>query len=72
MGVFSPNLPGCVAIGDTPEEALAGFREASVMHLDDLREQGLSVPGEYAGAEEEIAADGVYFPWASVDATVKV
>ena len=71
-GAFSPNVPGCVAIGDTSEEALASFKEALIVHLDDLREQGLPIPEEYAGPEDEIPVDGVYFPWASVDTAVKV
>ncbi len=71
-GAFSPNVPGCVAIGDTPEEALASFMEALEVHLDDLREQGLPIPAEYESPEEGIDSKGVYLPWAKVDRTVKV
>ena len=71
-GAFSPNVLGCVAIGDTPEEALASFREALVIHLDDLREQGLPIPAEYDSPEEEIDSDGVCLPWAKADTTVRV
>ena len=65
-------MPGCVAIGDTPEAALASFKEALELHLDDLREQGLSMPEEYTSPEEEKYSDGVFFPWARVDARVRV
>ena len=71
-GAFSPNVPGCVAIGDTPEEVLASYREALEFHLEDLREQGLPIPAEYSGPEQEIDPNGVYFPWAPLDAKVKV
>lgn len=70
-GAFSPNVPGCVAIGDTPEMALGSFREALEFHLEDLKEQGLPVPEEYTSPEEE-HPDGVYLPWARVDTAVKV
>ena len=71
-GAFSPDVPGCVAIGDTPEVALASFREALELHLEDLRERGLSIPGEYTSPEEEKYTDGVYIPWANVDTMVRV
>ena len=70
-GAFSPNVPGCVAIGDTAEDALASFREALEVHLDDLKEQGLPIPAEYDSPEEE-DIDRVYLPWAKVDMTVRV
>ena len=31
--VFVPSLPGCVAEGDTPEDALASIRAAIEAHL---------------------------------------
>ena len=71
-GTFSPDVPGCVAIGDTPEAALASFKEALELHLEDLMEQGLPVPEEYTSPEEEEHIDGVYFPWARGDTRVSV
>lgn len=41
---YSPDLPGCVAAGDTKEETLALMRKAIGMHLEGLREDGLPVP----------------------------
>ncbi|MDQ3878364.1 MAG: type II toxin-antitoxin system HicB family antitoxin [Actinomycetota bacterium] len=41
---YSPDLPGCVAAGDTREETLALMREAIALHLKGLREDGLPVP----------------------------
>jgi predicted RNase H-like HicB family nuclease len=41
---FVPDLPGCVATGDTVEQAEAQIREAIAFHIDGLREDGLPVP----------------------------
>jgi predicted RNase H-like HicB family nuclease len=44
FGAWAPDLPGCVALGDTYEECLREMREAVTFHLDGLREDGLAVP----------------------------
>jgi predicted RNase H-like HicB family nuclease len=41
---YSPDLPGCVATGATPDETKVRMREAVEMHLAGLREDGLPVP----------------------------
>ncbi len=41
---YVPDLPGCVAVGDSREEAAGLIREAIGLHIDSLREQGESVP----------------------------
>jgi predicted RNase H-like HicB family nuclease len=41
---YSPDLPGCVATGDTQEEAKRNMHEAIQMHVDGLTEDGLPVP----------------------------
>jgi predicted RNase H-like HicB family nuclease len=43
-GAHVPDLPGCIAAGESREEALAFIREAIVLHIVGLREQGLPVP----------------------------
>ena len=43
-GAHVPDLPGCVAIGETREEALQLIREAIVLHLDGLKQDGLPIP----------------------------
>lgn len=43
-GAWSPELPGCVAVGDSPEHAVSEMREAVRMHLELLRERGEPVP----------------------------
>jgi len=41
---YSPDLPGCVSTGITPEETEANMKEAIEFHIDGLKEEGLSVP----------------------------
>lgn len=43
-GAFVPDLPGCVAAGDTREEVLTLIREAIEFHIDGLREDGEEIP----------------------------
>ncbi|OJZ19655.1 MAG: hypothetical protein BGP21_02700 [Thiobacillus sp. 65-29] len=39
-----PELPGCVAHGDTQEEALSNIKKAMRLWLDTAREFGDSIP----------------------------
>ena len=41
---FVPDLPGCVATGDTVEDVEREIRQAIRFHLDGLREDGLPIP----------------------------
>jgi len=43
-GAYVPDLPGCVAAGDSREEVLKLIREAIDFHIDGLRENGEVVP----------------------------
>lgn len=52
---YVPDLPGCVVVGDTIEEVEREIREAILVHIEGLREDGLPVPEpvmlvEYAAA----------------------
>lgn len=44
FGAYVPDLPGCVAVGDTPEETLQLIREAIELHIEGLKEDGLPIP----------------------------
>ena len=56
-GAYVPDLPGCVAVGDTEAETLALIREAIEFHLDGLREEGAAIPLPTSRAEYvEVAA----------------
>lgn len=43
-GAHVPDLPGCVAVGETREDVLLLIREAIEFHIDSLRQDGLPVP----------------------------
>ena len=44
FGAYVPDLPGCVAMGQTKDEALRLIQEAIELHLESLREEGLTPP----------------------------
>lgn len=44
FGAYVPDLPGCVAVGETEEEVRRLIVEAIAFHLEGLREDGLEVP----------------------------
>jgi predicted RNase H-like HicB family nuclease len=41
---YVPDLPGCVATGDTVQDIERQIRDAIRFHIDGLREDGMSVP----------------------------
>jgi len=43
-GAHVPDLPGCVAVGETREEVLRLVRGAIEFHIDGLKQDGLPVP----------------------------
>ncbi|MGI8706926.1 MAG: type II toxin-antitoxin system HicB family antitoxin [Actinomycetota bacterium] len=51
FSVYSPDLPGCVATGDTKDETLQRMREAIAMHLKGLREDDFPIPPALTSAE---------------------
>jgi predicted RNase H-like HicB family nuclease len=55
---WSPDLPGCVATGDTFEECVAHMKEAIAFHLEGLVGDGDPVP-EPSGPGVYIARDPV-------------
>ena len=48
---YVPDLPGCVAAGDTPEETERLLRDAIRLHIEGLREDGQPVPEPTSIAE---------------------
>jgi predicted RNase H-like HicB family nuclease len=43
-GAYVPDLPGCVAVGETRDEAERLIREAIPFHIDGMRLNGDPVP----------------------------
>ena len=44
FAAYVPDLPGCVATGDTREDAVREIRQAIRYHVESLREHGEPVP----------------------------
>ncbi len=44
FSAYSPDLPGCVATGQTRQGVEKHMREAIEFHIDGLREEGQDVP----------------------------
>jgi predicted RNase H-like HicB family nuclease len=44
FGAYVPDLPGCVAVGESQQEVERLIREAIEFHIEGLREDGQAVP----------------------------
>ncbi len=51
FSAYLPDLPGCVATGETPEEAMDAIKKAVVMHLRGMKEDGIPLPVPTARAD---------------------
>jgi predicted RNase H-like HicB family nuclease len=65
FGVSFPDFPGCIAVGETMEEALKSAAEALAFHVDGMEQDGDSIPeprtpddilGDPALAEDRVGA----------------
>ncbi|NOU23673.1 MAG: type II toxin-antitoxin system HicB family antitoxin [Methyloglobulus sp.] len=43
-GAFVPDLPGCIAVGETEQEVMVLIQEAIQFHLEDLQSEGRPIP----------------------------
>ena len=50
-GAHVPDVPGCVAVGETRDEVLELIREAIDFHIEGLRQDGLPVPSPNSESE---------------------
>lgn len=48
---YAPDLPGCVAAGDTPDEVRQLMHEAIPLHIGSLRSHGEPVPPPHTQVE---------------------
>lgn len=51
FSAYSPDLPGCIATGDTMEEVEENMYEAVKMHVQGLEEEHLPIPKSQAVSE---------------------
>ena len=57
FSAYVPDLPGCVATGDTVAQAEQSIREAIELHLFGMREDGTPIPPPSSQVEYvEVAA----------------
>ena len=50
-GAYVPDLPGCIAVGETCEETLRLIHEAIELHIQALKEDGLAAPASCSSVE---------------------
>jgi len=50
-GAYVPDLPGCIAVGETRDETLELIHEAIEFHLDGIKQDGLSIPQPHSSSE---------------------
>ena len=43
-GAYAPDVPGCIAVGETVEEALKLIQEALGFHLEGMAQDGEAIP----------------------------
>lgn len=51
FGAYVPDLPDCVAVGETCVEAMNLIREAMEFHIEGMKEDGEEVPEPHPEAE---------------------
>ncbi|MGH8250584.1 MAG: type II toxin-antitoxin system HicB family antitoxin [Steroidobacteraceae bacterium] len=50
-GAYVPDLPGCVAVGETRREVLKLIRQGIALHIEALREAGDAIPAPSSKSE---------------------
>ena len=50
-----PVIPGCISQGKTREEALANIREAALLCLESMEEEGWTLPRNFTVEQLELA-----------------
>lgn len=51
FGAYVPDLPGCIAAGESRDEVLNLIREAIEFHLEGLRQDGHPIPAPSSSGE---------------------
>jgi predicted RNase H-like HicB family nuclease len=51
FGAYIPDLPGCVAAGETRQEVATLIQEAIEFHIKDLKAQAHQVPSAHSSSE---------------------
>jgi predicted RNase H-like HicB family nuclease len=69
---YSPDVPGCIATGETIEETLENMRDALTFHLEAIAEEGEPLPyprgvQSYLDAVEDSAGEEYFLTHISID-----
>lgn len=51
FGAYVPDLPGCVAVGETRAEVSRLIHEAIEFHVEGMKEDGLPIPEPHSTSE---------------------
>ena len=51
FGAYVPDLPGCVAVGETRDEVRDLLKEAIAFHLEGIRAEGKTIPHPISSSE---------------------
>jgi predicted RNase H-like HicB family nuclease len=51
FGAYVPDLPGCIAAGESREEVSMLIQEAIELHIEDLKAQGKQAPSPHSSGE---------------------
>lgn len=51
FGAYVPDLPGCIAAGNSKQEVLQLIQEAIEFHLEGIKDQGATVPQPHSYIE---------------------
>ena len=51
FGAYVPDLPGCVAAGESKDEVLSLIREAIELHLEGFKQEGQPIPAPSSTGE---------------------
>lgn len=52
VGAYVPDLPGCIVLGQSRDEAMQLIREAIELHIESLREHGEPIPPPHSFVEK--------------------
>jgi len=48
---YSPDVPGCAAAGDTPQETRSNFQDALAAHFEAMHEIGEAIPAPQSSVD---------------------
>lgn len=76
-GAFAPDIPGCVAAGESLEEVRALYLEAVDFHLEEMVKAGETMPSaitssvDFAGEDPEHGVSHCVVEWLEIEIPVQ-